>query len=182
MKQWIWISAIVVMVGGCAVLKQAKSDYSVGESTPVAVGETSPSDVATSIVQPVVPFIPVPLQPLAGIATLAVTAFLTWKRGRTIRLGKTPTLAPETNWIAGTLTAVGDVFKGIYEVGPDGSALKRTWKTAISTVIGLVGVAVTVPAAKAFILGHPDIVGLLTVVSSTLAGIEKELSTPSTSA
>ena len=167
---------------GCAAVQQGKADYDLGKDTPLAQDELSPRDAAQRIVEPLTPFLPAPLQPLAGIAVTLLAGIGTWQRGRKLRKGQVLSSNPVTgHWgaklgLESVIQHGASLLQGLYEVGPEGSGIRRGWKTLVSTSLALLSAALILPQARAFIMGHPDIVGLVTLLSSGFAGVEKELS------
>ena len=172
-----------VTVVGCAGLQRAQDDYKVGASTPLVEGEISPHAAAVSLVEPLKPFIPAPLQPFAGIIVTALAGFGTWRRGRKLRKGQTVSGNP----ITGTLGAkvgiesivqtLATIAAGIFQVGAGGSAWKRVWKTALVIIgTGTIGALSNATVAE-FITSNPQIVTAFTAIASVIAGIEKKLQT-----
>lgn len=167
-----------LLVGGCAALKQAKTDYDVGKSAPIADGELSPRAAADALIEPIKPFLPTPLQPLAGVAVTVLAAIGAWRRGRRIRLNQPASSNPITgSWgarigLETLVQHVGTAAQGLYEVGPENSGLRRIWKVLVSAVL----VILALPPVQTFALAHPGEVGGLMSALAVVAGLEKELS------
>lgn len=182
MKQtkWIVLAVLAVVLVGCATTKQAVDDYKTGATTPLEAGELSPSEsvrpiVSTVSVIPVVGgFAPLIGTVLAGLAT--------WQRGRRIRKGKPQSQNPITGWIgdqAGLETLVqnaANVVTGLFEVGKEGSALKRAWKVGLTTTLSLGTGALAIPAVRDFVVHNPSIAAVIVGLSSLFGGLEKAVS------
>ena len=137
MKKWIWIClAACLFVTGCAAFRQAGSDKSLSDQTPLSAGETSPQERANKIAGALAS-----LPYGAGVVAVPVAGwalgwFFSWRRGRKLRLQKgvfsEKPLTGEvgkTSGLEALVQHVADVRAGAFEVGPDGSGLKRMWKT-----------------------------------------------------
>lgn len=181
----ITIFGIVTLLGlttlvGCATVEQARQDAQIGATTPLEQGEVSPQDQAREVTNilsavPVVgPFAPI-LAPILG------TVFL-WSRGRRIRKGKPTSSNPITGYFGSKVGLesfvqnISNVFTGAFELGPDGSMLKRGWKAGLATLGGIIATALTVPDVQALVVAHPEYAAALTVISGFIAGVEKETS------
>lgn len=188
------LAVLSVVAIGCKQVEQAKEDLTAGLNTPLEMTvdpltnkvtvEKAPADQAkemTAIVS-MIPYV----GPFAPALTPLLVGFFAWRRGRKLR-SKMPT---STNPITGafgpkigvgavnlenTVQVVTDMFKGVYEVGADGSALKRGWKTALSTVLALVGGALLIPQVKDFVFDHSTIVAVIAFGSAFFSALEKKL-------
>lgn len=173
---------VALLVGGCAALKQAKVDYDVGKTAPLAENEISPRAAADALVEPIKPFLPTPLQPLAGVAVTILAAIGAWRRGRRIRLAQVTTTSPITGPVGnavGLETVVQHattIIRGATEVGPEGSGLRRGWKVLLALIAGAAAASTGIPAVREFIMSHPDAFGAFALIVSSLAGVEKEVS------
>lgn len=169
MKKTLFALTLVLAVAGCAYLRIAKQDYDLGKTTPLAENEIAPVDAAKHDAEPVKSL---PYGNLAYPVIAAVLgAWYTKRRGTRIRLGKQP---KPVN--ASMLQPVADIFKGLFEIGPDNSALKRGWKVILAAGAGVAATALTVPQFQAFLADHPQAGAVLVGVAAGLAAIEKELS------
>ncbi len=175
----LWITGVcLTLLVGCAALKLVKSDYDTGKATPLAEGELSPVDAANGIVAPVIPFLPEPLKPVAGIAVVVLTAIGTWRRGRKIRQGQPTSANPITGnfgakvGLEAIVQNIANISQGAFEVGPEGSGLRRAWKVLLTGAVA----AVSIPAVQEAIAQHPTQMGTALAVVAGLAALEKELS------
>ena len=175
MKRFILVFACVGLVVGCAALRQGKSDYDLGKNAPYEEGETSPSERAERLVGGFrdLPYV----GPVVPYAIIGLTGLFTWRRGRRLRKN----LPTSKNPITGNFTTewfvqrLAEVSKGIFEVGPEGSSLKRGWKVALAT--GLAGLIVQLPALQPM-TGDLDLITaiVMALVSGGIAALEKGLS------
>jgi hypothetical protein len=67
-----------------------------------------------------------------------------------------------------------DIFAGLFEVGPDGSSLKRGWKVVLATSIA--GGIVAIPAINQYANNEFVLGALIAVISGLIAAIEKKFS------
>lgn len=174
---------MVTMVG-CATVQQAKQDAEVGLTTPLEAGEVSPQQQAqqAQAVASAIPFV----GPYANLLGPLFIGFFAWKRGKGIR-AKMPVSSNPITGAFGPKIGVGslnlesivqtvsDLFKGAYEVGPDGSGLKRGWKNALNIILAGIGAFFLVPGAKEFILNNQNIVGTITILAAAFGAVEKKL-------
>lgn len=182
---WIVVSlAFLLLVVGCKTIDEAKQDYQTGKEAALAEGEKSPSEEAQLFVD-LIEAVPV-VGNYAGMLAPFLVGFFTWKRGRRIRKGKLPT---STNNVTGWVGEVGigkvkvenivqiatDAIQGIYEVGKDGSAVKRGWKFFVTGLITLFGGALLIPAVREFVLSNTAILMGLNTVGALVAGLEKKI-------
>jgi len=184
------IAIVVLSFVGCAMLKQGVTDYQTGKDTALTEGETSPKDQAEQIIG-LVQAIPV-VGNYAGFLLPVLVGFFTWKRGKKIRVANNGTTATPA---IGILSSVGvgkvnlesvfqivtDVVQGAFEVGSDGSAVKRGWKMGLSVLLAIVSTALVSPTVKDLILQHPQVLATITGLSALFGGLEKKLSTVSPS-
>jgi len=103
-----------------------------------------------------------------------------YRRGRRIRLGKTRSKNPITGeWgekvgVEGLVQTAANFATAMFEVGPDGSGLKRTWKTVAAG--SLAALLMTVPGIREWATAHaPAAAGIWTLVTAFVLGVEKEL-------
>ena len=183
MRAWMpMVLGVALVCTGCAVFKQAKADYDTGKTTALAAGELSPRSAAEGLVEPIKPFLPTPLQPLAGFAVTALAIFGTWKRGKRIRLEQPVSTNPIVgSWgqklgLESVVQNVVTATRGAFEVGPEGSGVRRAWKVGVSVILALVAGVLVIPGAQTVVLSHPEITGTLTLLTSLIAGLEKEFS------
>ena len=135
---------------GCRTFAQHVADIRLSEATPAGPGETSIEQKAADFARPLgsLPW-------GAGAIAVPLGGFLIAKvlndlRGRKIRLQQMA-LAPTDKPITGVLgNAVGvesvvqflaDLSASLFEVGTDGSVVKRGWKAFMYTVLGSAGFA-----------------------------------------
>lgn len=142
MKNIFVILLILMAVAGCGFLQQAKEDYRTGKETPYQTDEITANQKAAVLAGTVSSI------PYANFASPAILFFgpyiFTWLRGRRIRQQN---LEPHPNPITGNLgKSIGaealiqhfaNVAAGIFEVGPQGSVIKRGWKGALLAGIGV---------------------------------------------
>lgn len=183
MKKVLFFAVLCLFLVGCAALKQGINDYQVGKNTELVNGEISPAQQAQEITNTVAA-LPV-VGPFAGTLGLALTGLFTYLRGRRIRLanGVVTNTPPATGFLGSSMgleaiiQTVSNIATGAFEVGPDGSPLKRAWKVGLASILGLAGVAVTIPAVQQAIIAHPSIALAVGGGSALFGGIEKALST-----
>lgn len=135
--------AIVFLATGCAFLEQAKQDYQLGANTPYAEGEITAQERSRVLAGTVsaIPYVNLS----SPVVLLAGPYLFAWLRGRRIRK---QTLPAHPNPITGAIGKnlgiesivqhLANVAAGLFEVGPNGSELKRGWKGALLTAVGLV--------------------------------------------
>ncbi len=176
MKNWIIVSGALLLSIGCASLNQAKQDYQTGKDVPLAENEISPEQQAKDLVDPITPILP-----QASYAVGFLAFLFTWKRGRRLRKGQPITETPITGWLGNNLKLewlvqrLADFRAGLFEVGPDGSSLKRGWKVALATMIG--GSLATLPGFQDAIGAQPEATAVLTaLLTALIAATEKQLS------
>ena len=178
---WIVVIAMSIALIGCASTQQAISDYTKGATTPLEENEISPSDSVQPIVS-TVSMIPV-VGGFAPIIGTALAGLATWQRGRRIRKGKPSSQNPITGWMGNATGAetivqsLANVVTGLFEVGKDGSAMKRAWKMGLTTALSIGAGALTIPAVRDFVVQHPVIVAGITGLSALFGGLEKAVST-----
>ncbi len=174
MRQWKLLVGCVVLLMGCAALKQIKADYALGKETPLAEGEVSPREVATGLVDPVQPFLP---KPVPAVLLTALTLWGTWRRGRGLRTKDPTSVNPITGALGqrvgleAIVQTVSSISRGV-EFGPEGSGIRRFSKILILGVL----VIAALPPVQAFALAHPVEIGTLLGSLAALGGLEKELS------
>lgn len=180
MKNILMILAAVLVLGGCAAAQTVKSDYETGKTTPLAHGEQSPQDQA-KIVESAVAVIP-GVGGFAPAVGFIVGIFLTYVRGRKIRLAQATSTVPATGFIGNAagieqiVQKLSSVVAGLFEVGPDGSPIKRGWKSALTTAVGLVGVALMFPSVQSYLIQNPQVPAVITAISGVFGAVEKQLS------
>lgn len=174
MKREFLILFLVMLLCGCAAIKQGYQDYQTGSNTELSEGEKSPEQEAQGWAALFGPY--------AGTALTVLTPFFAWKRGRRIRKGLPVNENPATGFLGSKVgleaivQQVSNVTAGIFEFGGEQSGFKRAWKVAMSTILGLVGIAIAFPEAKDFFLSNPDIAFYISGLAALFGGIEKELS------
>ena len=173
MKILAGIFCVMLMVSGCAAYRQARTDVSTGLTAPLVPDEVSPSEQAHGLTDPLEPFLP-----QAGALAGLLTVFFAYSRGRRIRKGKAAVLHPITGKVGNLEWLVqrgSDIFAGMFEVGPDGSALKRGWKAALAT--GLASGILTIPQIN-HVVGNNEAVlaATVAVITGLIAAGEKKLS------
>lgn len=174
------ILASCLTVVGCAHVEQARQDAELGATTPLAEGEVAPQEQAREVTG-ILSAIPVvgPFAPL--LAPVLGTLFL-WHRGRKIRKGKPTSTNPITGafgnqvGLEAFVQHLSNVFAGLFEIGPDGSVLKRGWKVGLSTLGSIAAAALAIPDVQALVVAHPEYVAALTAISGFIGGVEKEAS------
>lgn len=132
----IGIAASLLLVAGCAALKQAKADVDTGKQVLAEQG-TSGTAEATKLLEPFLPFVPDPIKPfavpLAGILGVAVA----WNVGRKSRKGQ-PATAPFLGFggkLVGAefvLQQVVTVLVGVFRIF---EIIANKGKTAVATVL-----------------------------------------------
>lgn len=185
MKQFLIIISLVLLCG-CAALKQGVEDYNTGKSTALVNGEVSPSDQAAAIAGPIKD-LPVPYAGPIGTAIgfIALQLF-TWKRGERIRKTGSPTVtvnspSATTNMFIGIEQFVANTFAGAFTTvqnsgGLTGTVLQRAWKVALATIASGTTVGMANPQVGSFLTGHPVLDIIFIALSSGIAGMEKALS------
>lgn len=172
------LAGALLFGAGCSVYK----DYQTGMDTPLAAGEISPKEAAKPIADAAGG-----LHPLAGpIVLAALTVFGSWKRGKRINAGIPSSSNPITNYwgIPGVLEKpiqnLSTVVRGLFEVGPEGSGLRRGWKVMVAGGLAalLLPILLELPGVDRLIASHSELIGLiLTAGTALIAGLEKKLST-----
>jgi hypothetical protein len=140
MKKAILFLALVLAFGGCAFFKQAKEDYQLGKATPYVAGEVTVDDQAHALTGTVsgIPYVNL----ATPLVALTAPMFFFWLRGRRIRkqaVNQDGTAEGSSSLHFGVneiLNIASDLQRGIFEMGADGSSLKRGWKMALLTTAG----------------------------------------------
>jgi hypothetical protein len=154
MKRILVLFAIVFALGGCAFFRQAADDYKTGRDTPLAAGEISPGQKAAALTTTAsaIPYVNM----ATPVLMFGLPVLFTWLRGRRIRKENLPQNEnPITGRVGLKIGAeaivqhLANVAAGMFEVGPNGSSLKRGWKTAL---LGGLGVLLAPEAGQ--VLGH----------------------------
>lgn len=139
---FLFLILAVLLVSGCSFFKQAQSDYQLSKNTPYAEGEVTieqKTQVLTGTISAI---------PYANLATpllaLGAPFILSWLRGRRLRYENMPiNEKPITGSIgrAVGLEAIvqhlANVAAGLFEVGANGSSLKRGWKVTLLAGLGV---------------------------------------------
>lgn len=186
------------IMAGCATTKQGVEDYKMGATTPLQpvidpatgqpvldmagnpVMEQSPRQSVQPIID-VVSGIPV----VGGYAPLIgglLAGIATWRRGRRIRKSQSISMNPITgHWgssigLEGLVQNLSNIITGIFEVGKEGSGLKRGWKVGLSTALSIGAGALTIPAVQDFVVSNPNIAATIVGLSALFGGLEKEVS------
>ena len=183
MSKWIVVFFIIVFCAGCAFIKQGVKDYQTGKTTPITEGEQSPKGQAQQIID-LVKNVPI-VGNYTGVLLPILVGFLTWKRGKKIRTEKIG-----ENPIAGTLGVkvgignlnlenliklVTDTIHGAFEVGADGSAIKRVWKVWLSIILASASGALFIPGVKEFLLANGKSVVIISFFAGLFGGLEKKI-------
>ena len=181
-KGWLVFSVVFLCVG-CAFIKGAIQDYQSGKTTPIAEGEKSPKDLASDIVD-LVKAVPV-VGNYSGVLLPILVGFFTWRRGRKIRFGRGDEL-PVTG-LLGNKIGIGkfnienivrlitDTVHGAFEIGADGSAVKRTWKVWLSIILASISGALFIPGVREFLTANVKSVAIISFLAGLFGGIEKKL-------
>lgn len=162
------------LLGGCAFLGHAKERYELSKQTPYGLGEVTVEKQTDTLVNTVsgIPYANLSAPVLALLAPFV----LHWLRGG--RLKKGENLVGASPVQAG-FSLLDGLRHSVFEVGPDGSALKRGWKVAL---LAYIGTQYGAPLLHQFIPyvqeNHPDwLSGIyLSAFIGLLAAAEKSLS------
>jgi hypothetical protein len=178
-----WLLAVMVLLSGCALIKQGVSDYQAGKNTPIASGEQSPKDQAQQIVD-LIKNVPVAGN-YAGVLLPILAGFLTWKRGKRIRTAKIgdrvisgslgATVGIGSFNLENLIKLVSDTIHGAFEIGADGSAIKRTWKIWLSIILASVSGALFIPGVKEFVLSNAKSLTAISFLAGLFGGLEKKI-------
>lgn len=146
-------AAICAVIVGCETADNIRK----GATTPLAPGETSVFDKAKD---DAAPFSGLPY----GLGTVMLGLFAAYRlneRGRSIKAGKIGTSpVPVSGWLGQAtrlepvIQAISNVFAGAYEVGPDGSVKKRSWKVLLS--LAAPAALLAVPQVRDFVMGNAE--------------------------
>lgn len=182
-NKWLVLILLSFTFIGCALIKQGVGDYKAGKETPLVEGEKSAKDTAQEIVD-LVKNVPI-VGNYSGILLPVLAGFFTWRRGRKIRLGR----GTDTN-ITGTLgTVIGvgsfnlenavkivtDTVHGAFEIGQDGSAVKRTWKIWLSIILAGVSGALFIPGVREFLTTNIKSITAVSFLAGLFGGVEKKI-------
>lgn len=136
MRQHICIAFLaVLLLGGCAFFQQRAEDYRVGRDTPYAAGETTIDDQTRTLVNALsgIPYVNF----AAPFLLILAPPFLRMIRGHRIRKREgAPDDPKEPTPINRGLSILSGLRSYLFDVGPDGSKLKRGWKVALLTYVG----------------------------------------------
>lgn len=170
-KRWVLgLVCVVLLVGGCAWVREQLGYHNVSKATPLTQGERSPSDRAKDDASPLAA-IPVWGGALAMVASFVLGKIYEVQRGKSIVKG-TPATASPVNPI---VKAVAGISSAVFEIGADGSAVKRSWKAMAS---GLLAYGLTlIPMIHAWAATNNTKFGAtLLTLSALILGAEKALS------
>lgn len=182
MKKWILFGVIVMTLAGCASIKQAHSDVQTGltapsqsptEILPQAVGQNVQNVVAAAPL----PFANTAAPLIGGLATILAA----WFRGRQIRKNQPLSANPitgtlgDTTAVEGIVQNLATVSQGITEVFSEGSTAQHVWQGAITSLLGLGGVALAVPSVQSTIIVHPEIAAYVAGLSGLFNGFQQSL-------
>lgn len=184
MKSKIWMLIVLVFfLAGCSLIRQGIEDYNVGKSTILVEGEQSPQDTAQQLVD-LIKVIPI-VGNYSRFLLPVLVGFLTWKRGRRIREGRGIETSITGN--LGTSIAIGkfnleglvkiatDTIHGAFEIGKDGSAVKRTWKVWLSLILAGISGALFIPGVKEFLSTNLKSVAIISFMAGLFGGLEKKI-------
>ncbi len=149
--------AALLILGGCAVAKQAVEDTKAGLAAPVAPGELSPMAQGRKEAEPLGSL------PYGTILVSVVGSLLgLWhanRKGREGRLGKVPVSTnPITGWLGskigveGVMQGAANVAHFIFERGAEGTPIRRGWKGLVSFAIP--ALLLLVPSVRDWLLAH----------------------------
>lgn len=182
-SKWIVLLVLIGLLSGCALLKQGIQDYKTGKDTPITDDEKSPKDTAQNIVD-LVKNVPV-VGNYAGFLLPVIAGFLTWRRGKNIRLGRgadgniTGLLGEKvgigTFNLENLVKIVTDSVHGAFEIGADGSALKRSWKIWLSIALASISGALFIPGVKEFLSDNTKSVAVISFLAGLFGGVEKKI-------
>lgn len=190
MKKLIGLVLLVALAAtGCKVAEevaQSRQDYETGKTAEYVDDEVPPAQQAQGLVDTfkALPYV----GPFVPLALPFLVTFFTWKRGRRIRKGLLPSTHPVTGYAGASLKLeplvqfLADLQAGAFEVGKDGSTLKRFWKVGLAGV--LAAVIFSVHGVREFVTANSEtiqeLVGrLLLYAGGSVAAItatEKSLS------
>lgn len=174
---------MVFAVAGCAFFKQAGQDYQTGKTTPLAQGEVSPQQQSATLTNTIsgIPYVNI----AAPFIAIGAPFIFVWLRGRRLRQAQIAA-APGTTAVITHPTMVDDVLSflstiqnGLFEVGPDGSALKRGWKMTILSSLAVSAVPLIQTSLIPFVTAnHPAWMNgaILSLLIGGLAAAEKAIS------
>lgn len=170
MKKIAVLGCIILMLGGCAALKQAKVDATTGYTAPLADGEKSPlaqaQPIATTATGALVTALPIAAPfaiPIQGAIASAVGLFFAWQRGRSIRKNQAPSANPVTGFLGNetgietAIQSVATIASGITEFFKEGSSAQHAWQGILTGLVGVAGAALAVPQVGAIVSSHPEI-------------------------
>lgn len=184
MKKLILIGIACLMIAGCASLKTAKSDVQEGLTAPAqSATEVLPQAVGQNV-QNIVASVPVPFAGTAapligGIATILAA----WFRGRQIRKNQPVSANPITGALGdqtaveGIVQNLSTVSQGITEFFQPGSTAQHVWQGAITTLAGVAGTALAIPAVKSLVLANPSIAIYIAAFGGLVNGVQQALTT-----
>lgn len=180
-KSWIAIACAILLLAGCASVKQAHSDLKTGYTSPLEAGEQSPLEQAQPIAATITAVAPF-LTPFNGLIATGLSGIFAWKRGNRIRAGKPVSTNPITGYFGNKIGAeslvqnMSNIVTGVFELGANGSPLKRAWKSGLTALLALAGVSMAFPQAQAFLMGNPAIIAAIGGLSALFGGLEKTIS------
>lgn len=178
----------VLLIAGCATVKQAKSDIQTGLTTPLAQGEISPQEqgkqVGQAVTGAITTALPVtapfafPIQyAVAGLAGL----YAAWTRGRQIRKNQTPSVNPVTGYLGnqvgleGLIQNVSTITSGVTEFFHEGSSAQHAWQGILTGLAGVAGTALAVPQVGAVVTAHPEIFAWISGITGVANAIQQAL-------
>lgn len=181
-RLWVVSLSVLLTVAGCAWIQQAGKDVSVGKTAPLAEGEVSVGEAAHTLIDPIVPYLPEPVKPVAGVLVSLLALVGAWRRGRKIRLQQPASANPITgNWgknigVEKIVQVVTTAIRGATEVGPEGSGWRRAWKTILAGGTAAIGLAATFPGFRELVTSNPTEFGTFVSLAALLGALEKEVS------
>jgi hypothetical protein len=179
------VLALSLAVGGCAWVSQQRQDYAAGRAA-VAAGEApDPTVHAKSVIEQVKPFLPAPLQPVAGglAGVIGAVGFITIGRKR--RLGQPTSDKNALGWIGNVgfkginleslLQIAADLRAGLMEWGSDGSPVKRFVKIGVSVALAVIAAAFMVPGFAQALAGNEVLVTTVGGLAALIGALDKKL-------
>lgn len=183
MRNVLAIGFVLMFLVGCAAIKQAREDVTLGMSAPLSEGETHPKDAGKQFGQL---FANAPYG--SGVVLVPLLGSLfgyykAWKRGKNIRLGRPASTKPITGALGDSLKIEGvvqhlaDIRAGVLDVGAPGGEGRRSWKMIVLFALASGLYSVIDPITQIVVANPPAWMNtaMLGVVLAGFAAVEKWL-------
>jgi len=163
----IAVAVALLAAGGCQWFEDTKA----GVTAPLAEGERSPLAEGQRLGDPI-KSLPLPFAgPIGWAVGLLAGLYLANRRGAKLRAAAEGSDRPISGWLGQVthleqlIQTLANLAAGVFEIGPDGSVRKRSWKAIAGFAIP--ALALMVPGVRDWVTVNAD--SVTEVVSAVLA-------------